>query len=231
MKRMLASMLSLACMTLALTLGAFGQEQSQAPAGQEGNPPPRRGMMMQGMERVYGTVASVGVESFIIKKDDGSTVTVMVNDQTRYRDGQKDMQLEDLKVGDPVVAAGPKADKDFTAAFVRKSMPGQMMGLMGARNGAFGQIVSIDGNTIKLHSERMGDRTILVNDQTTYFKEGQPSSLKDFKVGDRVFAQGAESNGQFVATRMNSGFMHGQGGWRGRRNPSEDQPQGGPPQQ
>lgn len=227
MQKILMKTICFACASLLLTLGAFGQNQNQPPAGPQGPPPPQRGMM-QNMERVFGTVASVGVDSFTVKKEDGSTVIIMVNDQTRYRDGQKDMQLEDLKVGDHVVAAGPKADKDFTAAFVRKGMPGQMMG---PRGGAFGQIVSIEGNTIKLHNERMGDRTIVVNDQTTYFKEGQPSSLKEFKVGDRVFAQGAETNGQFVATRLNSGPMRGRGGWQGRRNPASDQPLQSAPQQ
>lgn len=227
MRRILLRTICLACSAFVLALGAPGQDQNQPPAGPQGPPPPHRGMM-QNMDRIIGTVASVGVDRFTVKKEDGTTVTVMVSDQTRYRDAQKNIQLEDLKVGDHVVAAGPNMEKDFTAAFVRKGMPGQMMGPGG---GAFGQIVSIDGNTIKLHNERMGDRTVVVNDQTTYMKAGQPSSLKDFKVGDRVFARGAEANGQFVATRLNSGPMGGRGGWQGRRNPDGNQPPQAPPQQ
>ena len=78
-------------------------------------------------------------------------------------------------------------------------------------NRAGGEIASIDGNQIKVQSRR-GDRVIVVNDQTTFNKEGQAITLKDLKVGDRIFAIGKEANGQFVATEVRSGRP---GGGRG----------------
>jgi len=42
-------------------------------------------------------------------------------------------------------------------------------------------------------------------------KDGQPIALKDLKVGDRIFAVGSESQGQFLATRVMTGqFRPGQ---------------------
>jgi len=38
-------------------------------------------------------------------------------------------------------------------------------------------------------------------------KQGQPITLKDLKVGDRIFAVGKETDGQFVAARVFTGQM------------------------
>ena len=82
---------------------------------------------MGGPPPVLGTITSVGVDRFEIKKPDGSTQTVMVNDQTHYRQrvqGQQQPQelaLEDLKVGDHVFVRGtPNGDKQVVAMGVNR---------------------------------------------------------------------------------------------------------------
>ena len=74
-----------------------------------------------------GTITSVGVDRFEIKKPDGTTQTVMVNDQTHFRQRQEgqqqpqELQLEDLKVGDHVMVRGtPNADKQVVAMGVNR---------------------------------------------------------------------------------------------------------------
>jgi hypothetical protein len=195
-----------------------------------------------------GTITSVGVDRFEIKKPDGSTQTVMVNEQTHFRQRQQgqqqpqELQLEDLKVGDHVVVRGtPNGDKQVVAMGVNRLTPeqyqriqsgggpgggpggpggwgpggGGMAGGAMAGTRAGGEILSIDGNQIKVRS-RQGERTIVVNDQTTFAKEGQNITLKDLKVGDRIFAMGKETNGQFVATEVHSGRPGGgRGGFQG----------------
>ena len=194
-----------------------------------------------------GTITSVGVDRFEIKKLDGTTQIVMVNDQTRYRqrvEGQeqpKELALEDLKVGDHVTVRGtPNADKQVVAMGVNRVTEEQFQrfqsaggpggpggGGFGGRGGggfgpggggprAGGEIVSINGNQIKVQSRRGGERVIVVNDQTTFTKDGKTITLKDLKVGDRIFATGKEADGQFVATEVRSGpFGGGRGGWTG----------------
>jgi hypothetical protein len=187
----------------------------------------------------------VGVDRFEIKTPDGAAQTVLVNNQTHFRQRQEgqqqpqELQLEDLKVGDHVFVRGtPNADKQVVAEGVNRVTaeqfqrfqsgggpgggpggPGGGMGPGGggamAGNRAGGEILSIDGNQIKVRG-RQGERTIVVNDQTTFAKEGQTISLKDLKVGDRIFALGKEANGQFVATEVHSGRPGGgRGGFQG----------------
>src|SRR5881296_3591589 len=79
----------------------------------------------QGRDGAFGTITSVGVDRLEIKKMDGTAQSVMVDDQTRYREGrrdaQKDLQLEDLKPGDHVFVQGRATDnKEFTALMVRR---------------------------------------------------------------------------------------------------------------
>ncbi len=145
-----------------------------------------------------GTITSVGVDRFEIKKTDGTTQTVLVNDQTHFRQRQEGQQqpqelaLEDLKVGDHVMVRGtPNADKQVVAMGVNRVTADQFerfqsgggpgggqggpgggggwgqgggMGYGGggamAGNRAGGEIVSIDGNQIKVHGRqgRKSDR-------------------------------------------------------------------------
>jgi hypothetical protein len=206
-----------------------------------------------------GTITSVGVDRFEIKKPDGTTQTVMVTDQTRYRqrvEGQQqpqDLALEDLKVGDHVVVRGaPNGDKQVAAMMVNRVTAEQFerfqsgggpggggpggggQGGPGGGRGGFGggggmgpggggprmggEIISINGNQIKVQG-RQGERTIVVNDQTTFTKQGQTITLKDLKVGDHIFATGKEANGQFVATEVRTGMGRGGGGRGGFGNP------------
>jgi hypothetical protein len=215
---------------------------------------------MGGPRPVMGTITSVGVDRFEIKKPDGTTQTVMVSDQTHFRQRQEgqqppqELQLEDLKVGDHVIVRGtPNADKQVAAMFVNRITeerfknfqsgggpggggPGGGQGGPGGGGGwgqgggggmgpggggpmAGGEIVSINGNQIKVQSRRGGERIIVVNDQTTFTKQGQTITLKDLKVGDRIFASGKETNGQFVATEVRSGRPGGGGGRGGFGGP------------
>jgi hypothetical protein len=203
-----------------------------------------------------GTITSVGVDRFEIKKPDGTAQTVMVNDQTHFRQRQEgqeqpqELQLEDLKVGDHVIVRGtPNGDKQVVAMGVNRVTAEQFerfqsgggpgggpggpgggggfggAGGMGAGGGgprAGGEIVSINGNQIKVQSRRNGERVIVVNDQTTFNKEGKTITLKDLKVGDRIFATGQEANGQFVATEVRSGRPGGGGGRGGEQGPPQN---------
>lgn len=225
--KFLLSVAILLTLTLSEPAAAQGQSPAQAPE------PLRREM---GGERVMGTVASVGIDRFELKKPDGASQTVLVNDQTHYRQQQQEFQLEDLKPGDHVLVNGNlKSDKQFVAAGVRRVTEEQLQrfqagggpgpdGGPGGPGGGWGQsggdraggeIVSVDQNQIKVRNRFQGERTIVINDQTTFTKQGQAITLKDLKVGDRIFAMGKQVQGQFVATQVRTGMMgQGRGGWQ-----------------
>lgn len=185
---------------------------------------PRREFPGEPGERVMGTLASVGVDRLTVKTMDGKEQTIMVSDQTRYREGEKDLQLEDLKAGDRVfIRARASADHQMSALMVRRVTGDEMQRFGGQGDRAFGEIVAIEKNQLKLRNRLRGERVVIINEQTSFMKEGKPSTLADLKVGDRVMAVGKESEGGFTATRVMSGPM-GPGRWSERRGEREGPP-------
>lgn len=185
---------------------------------------------MQGMargERAMGVIDSVGVNQFQLKKVDGSLLTVMVDDNTRYREDRQQIQLEDLKPGDHVLVIGEtNTDKQFEARMVRRLTENDMARFgrnMGDR--AFGEIVSIENNEIKVNNRFRGEQTIVVNDQTQFMKDGQAITLKDLKVGDRIFATGKEENAKLDADRVTTGQFRPFRGHGPRNGPPPPPPQ------
>ena len=210
MRKSLALALGLMVMALASSSTAAQKEQTNAP--------PPNAQRNFGGPPLMGTINSVGVDRFDIKKGDGSTQTVMVDEHTRFRQGQQDIQLEDLKPGDHVFVRGQaNANKDFVAEGVTRVTDQEMQRFqnMGDRTG--GAIVSIDKNQIKVSNPRQGEKIITVNEQTQFVKDGQPISLQDLKVGDRIFATGKETQGQFLATRIMTGQFRGPGRRQGNQ--------------
>jgi hypothetical protein len=201
---------------------AAGGKAEGGPAGPKTQPQDRG----QPGDRAFGTITSIGVDRFQIKKMDGTTQTVIVDDQTRYREGgrgegqndsSKELQLEDLKPGNKVLVGGRTSDnKEFVAIMVHRVTEQDMKRFSGDR--AFGEITSLKANQMEVRGPWQGVKTIVVNEQTVFMKQGQPITLKDLKVGDRVFVLGKESNGEFVAARVITGqFRGGAGGGGGRR--------------
>jgi hypothetical protein len=188
---------------------------SPASAQQGPEPPSNRGFQGEpGGQRIMGTVASVGVDRITVKTTDGKDQTILVSDETRYREGRQEIQLEDLKPGDHVFVMGRAgSNNEITALTVRRVTEEQMQQFSGER--AFGEIVAIGKSQLTLRNRRQGERVVKIDEQTSFMKEGKPSTLADLKVGDRVMAVGKETNGEFTATRVMSGMM-GQGSWRGR---------------
>jgi hypothetical protein len=204
-----------------LSLGTLSAlARAQAPKNDSGG---RGGPAPGG--RVFGTVESIGVDRFTVKKMDGGSATVMVDDQTRYRQGQQDIQLEDLKVGDQVMAFGrPNENKEILARMVRRVTEQEMARMPKPGEFAFGEIVSIDKHRLTLRNRRDGEKVVTLSEQTEFIKSGQPSTLDELKVGDRVFVLGKEANGTFSATRVTSGQMGFRGGFgREGQGPSGDQ--------
>jgi hypothetical protein len=223
-------------LVLAISLPRAGLAIAQ----QQLDPRPGQGeRRMPAGERVMGTVTSVGVDRLTIKTPDGKEHAVLVNDQTRYREGRKDIQLEELKPGDRVFVGGSEnSNHELIAMMVRRVTGEEMQRFGSGGDRAFGEIIAIEKGQIKLRNRFQGERVVKIDDQTTFMKEGKPSTPADLKVGDRIMAVGKDSSDGFKATQVMSGPM-GQGSWRERRGgpggPPGDaagsQPEGPPPQQ
>jgi hypothetical protein len=204
MRKQVVLVLGLIFITITCIAHAQQKEETQTP--------PQNAPRQAAGPPLGGTITSVGVDRFEIKKMDGSTQTVMVDEHTRYRQGQQDIQLEDLKPGDRVFIRGQaNSSKEFVAENVRRITAEEVQRFQNAGERVFGAIVSIDKNELKVSNPRQGERIVVVNDQTQFMKDGQPIALKDLKVGDRIFAVGNETQGQFLATRVMTGQFRGPG--------------------
>jgi hypothetical protein len=204
MRKQVVLVLGLIFITITCIAHAQQKEETQTP--------PQNAPRQSAGPPLGGTITSIGVDRFEIKKMDGSTQTVMVDEHTRYRQGQQDIQLEDLKPGDRVFIRGQaNSNKEFVAENVRRITPEEIQRFQNAGERVFGAIVSIDKNQLKVSNPRQGERIVVVNDQTQFMKDGQPIALKDLKVGDRIFAVGNETQGQFLATRVMTGQFRGPG--------------------
>jgi hypothetical protein len=171
-------------------------------------------------ERAFGTIASVGVDRFAIKKPDGTEQTIMVDDKTRYHQGQQEIQLEDLRTGDRVVVrTRQNADNQLVAQMVRRLTDEEMQRFQSGGARTFGEVVSLEGNQFKVRSPWQGERTVLINDQTSFVKDGKPATLQDLKPGERVFVLGKDEGGKFTATRVMIGPLRGQGEFHGGPQP------------
>ncbi len=187
-------------------------------------------MRAQRGDRAGGTITSVGVDRIEVKRMNGEAQTILVGDDTRITEGrrenEKKLGLEDLKPGDMVMAMGqPNNEKEFVASAVRRITPEEIARFQSGDR-AFGQIVSIDGNEIKIHNQYRGDTTVVVNDQTSFTKDEQSITLKDLKAGDRIFASGKETDGKLVADRVATGrFQRGRGRMMRPPGPGQNPPQ------
>lgn len=152
----------------------------------------------------FGTITSVGVNRFEIKRMNGEPLTVLVSDETKFRDDQQEITLEDLKPGDRVMLRGrPNENREFVALSVRRVSEQEIERFQGSRT--FGEIIAINDGELKIRSRRQGERVIVLTDQTTITRQGESITLKDLKVGDRVAVEGREADGKFVADRIFTG--------------------------
>ncbi|MEJ2749672.1 MAG: DUF5666 domain-containing protein, partial [Anaerolineae bacterium] len=132
----------------------------------------------------------------------GEAVTILVNDDTRYRiPGSENPDFADLSVGDEVAIVGqPGEDNTFTARVVAVVPENRPHGRPVA-----GEITAINGAEISL--KRLNGRTLtVITTPETIFRIGpdNEAALSDFASGDRVavFGTRGEAEGTILATHV-----------------------------
>lgn len=189
----------LTLLSVGLLLAGWSLCAAQNPESQS----PRPRMHEFSGERAFGTITSVGIDRFVVKKMDGTEQTIMVDDKTRYSQGRQDIQLEDLKAGDRVLVRGSEdSGKIIVARMVRVVTDEEMQRFQSGGARTFGEITSIEKGQLKVRNPWQGERIVTLNDQTSFIKDGNPATLEDLKVGERVFVLGKEEQGMFTATRV-----------------------------
>lgn len=189
----------------------FATAQQTAP-DQQGQNQERRGFGGREFHGTAGQITEISGSTLKIKLLDGSTGTVNITSDTRFRKAGQQAQLSDFKVGDNVMVRGDSTgDKTWTAQVIGEG-PSQaqmqerqqrMKDAMG-KTIVLGDVKSIDPPKLTVTRTDGVEQTIEA-DESTSFRRGRDESITmpDIKVGDTIFARGELKNGTFVPTAIN----------------------------
>jgi Cu/Ag efflux protein CusF len=197
---------------ISLALACSFAAAQQAPADQPGQAQERRGFGAREFRGVAGQITEISGSTLKIKLRDGSTGTVNITSDTRFRKAGQQAQLSDFKVGDNVMVRGDSTgDKTWTAQVVgegpsqaqMQEMQQRMKEAMG-KTIVVGDVKSIDPPKLTV-TRTDGVEQTLEADENTSFRKGRDESITmpDIKVGDTIFARGELKNGTFVPTAVN----------------------------
>ncbi len=142
-----------------------------------------------------------------MKTLDGKTVSVKLNEKTRFRKEGKDAKPGDFKVGDSVLVRGEPAGESTWVAQVVVSRPNLAGGIREGLGKQFivGEIKAIEGAKLTILRVDGEMQVIQVDEDTSFRKQGESITLTDLKPGDHVFGRGKVKDGVFVPTILNVG--------------------------
>lgn len=197
---------------VSLALACCFAVAQQAPSDQAGQGSERRGFGGREFRGTGGQITEISGSTMKIKLRDGSTGTVNITSDTRFRKAGQQAQLSDFKVGDNVMVRGDSTgDKTWTAQVVGEApsqaqmqeMQQRMKDAMG-KTMVVGDVKSIDPPKLTVTRTDGVEQTIEA-DENTSFRKGRDESITmpDIKVGDTIFARGELKNGTFVPTAIN----------------------------
>jgi len=136
-----------------------------------------------------GRVEAIGERFLTLATPDGELI-IRVNERTRYRiRGVEDPTLEDIHIGDVVMALGRPDGRGHWIARVVAVIPPERIPVR-----LKGEVTAVqeDGLTLDI---RRGEITVLVNEDTRIRIAGtEEGSLADIRLGDRAMAVGRASD-------------------------------------
>lgn len=189
------------------------------------------GMGIPGSRGVMGTVTEVATDHFVVKTEDGQTLTVRFSVNTRImkqaagmRRGERrrgggsgpggslpePIKATEIVVGDAIGAMGEmdRSAKSIGAVAIVQLDPetAKRLAEMRANYGKTwiqGKVTAIDGVKVTLLGAVDNTAHSFVADEnTTFRKRREPITLADIAIGDMVRADGALKDGIFTATMV-----------------------------
>jgi hypothetical protein len=162
-----------------------------------------------GARPTFGKITSIANGVLTISKQDGSTVTVKLTEQTEFRKDGNKANAADFKVGDMVMVRGEEnADHSISARVIGTRSGGganggaggpsaRMMGTLG-KDYVAGEIKGIDAPKLTILRTDNVTQTIELNEETSLRKGRESVTMADIHIGDHVVARGAVQNDVFV---------------------------------
>jgi hypothetical protein len=149
--------------------------------------------------RIGGVVESIADSGFGLASENGS-VTVLVGPRTRFRiPGVEDAGLNDLSVGDHVIAGGQRDADGIFHALVVALVPAD------AAVSIAGVITAVGADSITMRTQR-GTVPVLVDRDTVYFVRGvENASLEDLAAGMKALSKVVVlEDGSLLARRISA---------------------------
>jgi len=85
----------------------------------------------EGAPHVMGTVATVDANYIVVQTREGKTLSLSIDTNTKFRQGDKAAAATDLKAGDRVVAEVTRQGDSLTASEIRLATPAKDKGAKG----------------------------------------------------------------------------------------------------
>jgi hypothetical protein len=158
----------------------------------------------------FGTVTSVGADTFTLTTHKGSTVTVNVTSATTYRDHDvKSPSFANVTKGEMVAVFGADTSGTVVATSVGIRGTGGDWNhgdRSGSRPAAFGKVASVGQSTFTVTTREGSKVTVNVTSATTYRDHDVTSpSFANIETGESVAVFGTETSGTVAATSVEIG--------------------------
>lgn len=191
MKKFLVSGLLATSLSLTAAGSAFASEEMQGP----GNRPhfmPLAGEVTAINSSSLTMSVVVGENDFVKKFLDkvglsaGETVTVNVTSDTKIMENAKEVSLSDFSVGQKVFVVGKVDGNTVDAKMVSDKLPKPVAMKGHGRMGGEVTAISTSGNSLTVEGKDGESRTVVYNDNTKFYVDGEVQTENDVSVGDMV---------------------------------------------
>jgi hypothetical protein len=180
--------------------------------------------------RAGGVIKSISGNVITTSRKNGSTMTIVVTENTTFSKNGAAATLADFQTGDVVRADGSAdANGQFVATTISAGEKGskrerRVAGETGVKsdhkgggdkaNRSGGQITAVDvtAGTVSVTRKNGAADTIRIGANASLARNGQTATLADFKAGDFVKARGSrDANGELIADTIIGGDKRPQG--------------------
>lgn len=135
---------------------------------------------------------------------EGENITVNISSDTKIIEDKKEVDLSDFSVGQTVFVVGKIDGSTIDAKVVADKLPKPV--LMKGHGRMGGEVTAVDtsGNSLTVKGRNDESHTIIYNDDTKFYVDGEVQSENDVSVGDvvKVKARFDKELKQIVATTI-----------------------------
>lgn len=152
---------------------------------------------------IAGTITAINGSQVSVLRANGTAVTVDASDATLSGNGNVDVTLADLRVGDRLVVRGELDDGVIEADTIRDVSLAQRIFVSAIGAAGAGVVTSISGNTFTINPIGNGTLTSVTTNASTTFKvNGQATTSDALAVGSNVIVTGTSTSDTSISASI-----------------------------